>query len=187
MLIFRTKLSRDSAEFKSVSDETVFLPFEIRQKARFVTKANSGKECGIQIERGHILRDGDKLQAEDGTVLEIKAGSETVSTVKETDAKLLARVCYHLGNRHVPLQVEKGWCRFLQDHVLDEMVELLGCSVNHENAPFEPEAGAYSAGGHHHHHDNHRNHHDHHDSGHSHRHSHEHDHHHSHKEGHKHG
>lgn len=150
MLIFQTKINKGSPDSQNIkSSECVYLPFEIRQKARFVAITESGVEVGIQVKRGHILRDGDKLQAEDGTVLEVKAGEEPVSTVKESDEKLLARLCYHLGNRHVQLQVEKGWCRFLQDHVLDEMVELLGATVIHENAPFEPEAGAY-AGGHHH-------------------------------------
>ena len=151
MLIFKIKIPKGSAEFQSIqATESLFLPFEIRQKARFVANTESGAEVGIQVERGHILRDGDKLQARDGTILQIRAGDESVSTVKELDEKLLARICYHLGNRHVQLQVEKGWCRFLRDHVLDEMVELLGATIVHEDAPFEPEAGAYS-GGHQHH------------------------------------
>ncbi len=150
MLLVKDKLDRDASEFdKMIPTQSLSLPFEIRQKARFVAALDSGMQVGLQIDRGHILRDGDKLIASDGTVIHIKAANEAVSTVSTLDQKMFARVCYHLGNRHVPLQVESDWCRYLQDHVLDDMVELLGGDVVHESAPFEPEAGAY-AGGHHH-------------------------------------
>ena len=65
---------------------------------------------------------------------------------------LIARACYHLGNRHVPLQITQYWVRYAHDHVLDAMIRDLGLLVDHEEAPFEPESGAYSGGGHHHHH-----------------------------------
>lgn len=100
-------------------------------------------------------------------IVEVIAADETVSTVRSDDAVLLARACYHLGNRHVPLQVEAGWCRYLHDHVLDDMVRGLGLSVETETAPFQPEPGAYggSSGGHTHGH--------HHAQTHSHEHSHD--------------
>jgi urease accessory protein len=153
MLLAKEKIERDSLEFQqAIVTEHLTLPFEIRQKARFVANLDSGLEIGLQVERGQILRDGDKLRAVDGAVVQINAGDEAVSTVNVIDQKLISRVCYHLGNRHVQLQVEAGWCRYLQDHVLDEMVVLLGAEVTHGEAPFEPEAGAY-AGGHKHHND----------------------------------
>jgi len=157
MLLVKNKIERHSTEFKKAdATQVLSLPFEVRQKARFVATLNSGLEVGLQIERGHILRNGDKLRAVDGTIIQVEAGDEAVSTVNVQDQKLIARVCYHLGNRHVQLQVESGWCRYLQDHVLDEMVELLGAKVMHENAPFEPESGAYSGGHlHAHNHDDH--------------------------------
>jgi len=150
MLLIKEKIDRSQEGFANIhAQQTLSLPFEIRQKARFVAKLESGQDVGLQIERGQILRDGDKLKAVDGTIVQVNAASEPVSTVAIDDQKLLSRVCYHLGNRHVSLQVELGWCRYLKDHVLDDMVDLLGAKVTHENAPFEPEAGAYS-GGHHH-------------------------------------
>ncbi len=153
MLLIKEKIERDSAEFThTVATHWLTLPFDVRQKARFVATLDSGQEVGLQIERGHILRHGDKLTAVDGSVVQINAGDEAVSTVHVKDEKLIARICYHLGNRHVQLQVESGWCRYLQDHVLDEMVELLGGSITHEKAPFEPESGAYAGGHHHGHH-----------------------------------
>ena len=159
MLLIKEKIDRNSMQFENAqATQILTLPFEIRQKARFVAKLDSGQEVGLQIERGNILRDGDKLIAIDGTIVQIKAGDEAVSTVNIKDEKLIARVCYHLGNRHVQLQVEAGWCRYLQDHVLDEMVELLGAKISHENAPFEPEAGAYAGGHGHSHGDSHKSH-----------------------------
>lgn len=126
------------------------LPFEHRQKARLRAELDNGDTVGLQLERGKILRSGDRLKAENGAIIEIIAANETVSTVKTADHVLLSKVCYHLGNRHVPLQISDGWCRYGHDHVLDEMVELLGATVICEQAPFEPEAGAYSGGGHSH-------------------------------------
>ena len=94
----------------------------------------------------------------------VKAAEEQVSTVRCDDSLLLSRICYHLGNRHVPLQIEAGFSRYQHDYVLDEMVVGLGGSVEVELAPFEPEAGAYQSqagAGHHHHHDDHEHSHSH--------------------------
>ena len=82
-------------------------------------------------------------------VVKIAAAAEKVSTASCSDQFLLSRACYHLGNRHVALQIGPGWVRYLEDHVLDEMVNGLGLEVVNEHAQFEPESGAYS--GHHHH------------------------------------
>ena len=81
---------------------------------------------------------------------------ENVSTAAIEDATLFARACYHLGNRHVPLQIGTGFLRFQEDYVLDDMLHGLGVHVQHEQAPFEPENGAYAPGtghGHSHAHD----------------------------------
>jgi urease accessory protein len=80
-------------------------------------------------------------------VIEIDAASETVSTVRSADHRWLARAAYHLGNRHVALQIGEGWLRYSHDHVLDQMLHGLGLAVTVEQASFEPEAGAYHAGG----------------------------------------
>ena len=106
------------------------------------------------LPRGTILRGGDCIRAEDGTTIRVVAADETVSVAYIDDRTLFARACYHLGNRHVPLQIGEGWLRYLHDHVLDDMLKGLGVMVACEQASFEPEAGAY--GGHsvhsHHHH-----------------------------------
>jgi urease accessory protein len=121
----------------------LLLPFELRSRSRFRARLVSGEEVGVQLTRGQILRGGDRLLAEDGRVVEVRAAPESVSTVRASDARLLARTAYHLGNRHVALQVGDGWLRYGHDHVLDDMVRGLGAEITVEQAPFEPEAGAY--------------------------------------------
>jgi urease accessory protein len=100
------------------------------------------------LPRGRLLRGGDHLRADSGLVIRVVAAPEHVSTAFTKDPMLLARVCYHLGNRHVALQIGDTWLRYLHDHVLDDMVEALGLKVFAEAAPFEPEAGAYDSAGH---------------------------------------
>ncbi len=144
------------------------LPFELRQRSRLRARLTSGEEVGLFLERGMVLRGGDLLRAEDGTIVEVVAALETVSTVRESDATRLARAGYHLGNRHVPVQIGAGWLRYGHDHVLDDMVRGLGLTVIVEQAPFEPEAGAYA-----HSHEI-RHEHGHHEQGHHEHHGHEH-------------
>lgn len=124
------------------------LPFELRQKSRLRTALSTGEEVGLTLERGYILRGGDQLMADDGRVVEIVAASERVSVVSSDDPLQLARAAYHLGNRHVSVQIGQGWLRYLHDHVLDDMVRGLGLPVAQETLPFEPEAGAYSGHSH---------------------------------------
>ena len=138
-------------ECTDASSASLTLPFEQRQKSRLRVTLDNGGEAALILERGAILRHGDLLRATNGQIIEVLAACETVSTVRESNALLISRVCYHLGNRHVPLQIGDGWLRYLQDHVLDNMVHSLGLSVEHDEAPFEPEAGAYQNNDRHHH------------------------------------
>ena len=126
----------------------LILPFELRQKSRLRTVLNTGEEVGLNLDRGYILRGGDQLLADDGRVVEIVASPEQVSVVTSSDPLQLARAAYHLGNRHVSVQIGPGWLRYLHDHVLDEMVIGLGLPVAIDTLPFEPEAGAYSGHSH---------------------------------------
>lgn len=137
----------------SPAAEQLVLPFELRQKSRLRARLASGLEVGLFLERGTVLRGGDLLLADDGTVIEVVAARETVSTVHEAGAARLARAGYHLGNRHVPVEIGAGWLRYRHDHVLDDMVRGLGSPVVVEQAPFEPESGAYGAHGHSHSHE----------------------------------
>jgi len=135
------------------STATLTIDLDTRLKSRGQVMLDDGREAGLMLLRGQILRGGELLSTEDGTeVVRIIAAVETVSTVYAVEPLLLARLCYHLGNRHVPLQIEQGWVRYQHDHVLDDMARGLGARVSTEQAPFEPEAGAYQSAPHGHHH-----------------------------------
>ena len=126
------------------------LPFDLRQKSRQRATLESGEEVAIVLPRGEVMRGGDLVVADGGQVIEVVAERESVMHVECDSAQALARVAYHLGNRHVPVQVGDGWLRFSVDTVLEKMVAGLGAKVTTLEAAFEPEAGAYGA---HHRHD----------------------------------
>lgn len=173
MLEIKSKLKIPRTAYKLDVRGQLTLPFESRQKSRLHTKLVSGEEVGLMLPRGEILRGGDLVTASDGRVIEIVAQPEKVLHI---ETKELARIAYHLGNRHVPVQVGENFLRIAEDHVLEEMVKKLGAKVSHVEAPFEPEAGAY-AGGHQHDEMGHggKIHDHHHDHDHDHDHDHVHD------------
>jgi len=168
------------------ASDRLVLPFDQRQKSRLRVTLESGDDAGLLLERGAILRGGDRLRASDGRIIIVEAAPERVMRVTASTPRLLNQAAYHLGNRHVPLQVGDGWLLLEEDHVLEHMILGLGVIVHHELAPFEPEAGAYG-GGHRHAADNddrhghphgHDHNHSHHDHGHNHTHPNRHGHHH---------
>lgn len=122
------------------------LPFELRQKSRQHAKLETGEEVALMLPRGEVLRDRDLVTASDGRVIEIIAAVEKLLHVECHSSRDLARVAYHLGNRHVPVEVGDGYLRISVDHVLEEMLKRLGARVSSIEAAFEPEAGAYAAG-----------------------------------------
>jgi urease accessory protein len=164
--------------------DSICLPFDERKRGRFKTQTITGQEVGIMIDRGEVMRGETLMRCEAGDVYKIIAADEDVTTATTDDAMLFARGCYHLGNRHVPLQVANGWLRYQNDYVLDDMLIQLGLKVIHEPAPFEPENGAYGDHGGHSHGDDDYVHpaigeeknSDSHDHSHEHPHSHTHDH-----------
>jgi len=132
---------------------TLTLDVDSRIKSRLRVTLDDGREAGLMLERGHLLRGGELLADVAGSqVVRVLAAPERVSTVRCDDPHLLARAAYHLGNRHVPLQIEPGLLRYQHDHVLDDMLRGLGLAVDTEQAPFEPEAGAYQSAPHSHSH-----------------------------------
>lgn len=142
MLKFTEKKSKESSEDGPI-ETTVTLPWELRRKSRLKVKLDSGKEAGLLLNRGEILRHRDRLKTHEGYTIEVMAASEMVSTAHAASARQLNLACYHLGNRHIELEIGDNWVRYLHDHVLDEMVKGLGLSINTEMLPFEPETGAY--------------------------------------------
>ena len=147
MLEIKTKLKIPRTAYKLEVRGQLKLPFESRQKSRLKTKLVSGEDVGLILPRGEILRGGDLVTASDGRVIEVVAEAERLLHIESGE---LAKIAYHLGNRHVPVQVGASFLRIAEDHVLEGMVTKLGAKVSRLEAPFEPEAGAY-AGGHHQH------------------------------------
>jgi urease accessory protein len=129
----------------------VTLDFEHRQKHRFLTTLAGGGELAVHLPRGTVLADGDVLETDDGESVLVRAADEDLSVAETPDVLLLTRVAYHLGNRHVALQIEPGRVSYLHDHVLDDLARRLGAEVGFRRAPFSPESGAYGHGGTHRH------------------------------------
>jgi len=149
----------------------VDLPWDTRQKSRFDATDSAGRVLGVFLPRGSVVRGGDVLVAEDGSLIRVQAAAQPVLVVRhctEHGSPLdLMRAAYHLGNRHVQLEVQADRLLFEPDHVLADMLRAMHLIVSDETVPFEPEAGAYGAAGAHGH-------------GHAHEHAHGHDHGHAH-------
>jgi urease accessory protein len=141
-------MPRISQKLPPATPATRFLTLshDKRQKSRALVTFDDGGEAELLLERGSGLREGDRLLLDDGSVVGVRAAAEELSIVSAPDARQLARAAYHLGNRHVALQIEPGRLAYLHDHVLDEMLGGLGLAVTFARAPFEPESGAYGHG-----------------------------------------
>lgn len=164
MIEIRNKLARPvRTAYKITIGDRLVLPFETRQKSRFRATLASGADVGVLLPRGDVLRDGDLVTTSDGRIVEIVAQPESLLDIRCDTPAALTRTAYHLGNRHVPVEVGDGYLRIGDDHVLERMLEAMGTKVSHVTAPFEPEVGAYAGGGHEHgaakihdhHHDDH--------------------------------
>ncbi|EOW7912512.1 urease accessory protein UreE [Escherichia coli] len=133
---------------------SVTLPVDMRVKSRIKVTLNDGRQAGLLLPRGLLLRDGDILSNENGDeFIKVIAADEAVSVVRCADPFMLEKACWHLGNRHVPLQIMPGELRYHHDHVLDDMLRQFGLDVDFAHLPFEPEAGAYASKSHAHNHD----------------------------------
>ncbi|AFY90359.1 MAG: Urease accessory protein UreE [Chroococcidiopsis cubana SAG 39.79] len=131
----------------AVNAFTLVLTAEERTKSRHRFETEEGETVFLRLPRGTVLRDGDMLRSDNGEYLIlVKAKSELVLTVTAATSLDLLRAAYHLGNRHVPLEIGTNYLRLSPDPVLQAMLEHLGVIVIEENAPFQPEVGAY---GHH--------------------------------------
>ena len=193
MKIFNTRLSTpndtQNAQLTEQyqADYYLLLDFDTRQHTRFRAVTASGTAVGIDLPRTGVLKGNDILTNTAGELIQVIAKPQAVTKVTAADNFLLMKGAYHLGNRHVPLmfeQTQSGYALYFEnDHVLAQMLENLGLSIETASVPFEPETGAYQSGhGHAHSHspDNH-SHSDSHGNAHSHSHSHSHENDHSHQ------
>ena len=149
---------------------TVELDWDVRQKSRFAATDSTGRELGIFLPRGTVVRGDDVLVAQDGSLIRVIAAPQAVlviTTCPQHGTPFdLTRAAYHLGNRHVPIELKPAHLKIEPDHVLADMLRAMHLIVTEQNAAFEPEGGAYAQGGQAHGHD--------HAHGHEHDHGHEH-------------
>lgn len=156
---------------------SVELDWDVRQKSRFAATDSQGRELAIFLPRGQAVRGGDVLVAEDGSLIRVLAAPQKVlhitACAEHGTPFDLMRAAYHLGNRHVPIELQPDLLKIEPDHVLADMLRSMHMTVVEANMPFEPEGGAYGGhvtnDGHSHHHHSHADGHDH-----GHAHSHEH-------------
>jgi urease accessory protein len=133
---------------------TLALDWDTRQKSRFDAEDSQGRTLAVFLPRGSVVRGGDVLVAEDGSLVAVQAAPQPVMVVRPCAEHGqpfdLLRAAYHLGNRHVPVDLRADRLQFEPDPVLAEMLRRMHLTVTEEQAGFEPEGGAYQAGGHNH-------------------------------------
>lgn len=130
----------------AVVSHTLSLTAEERTRSNYRFETEAGLVLLLRLKRGMVLRDRDLLQSENGILVRVVAKPEPVLTVTAKNPLELLRAAYHLGNRHVALEITPTYLRLSADSVLQAMLEHLGLEVTAETTPFEPEMGAY---GHH--------------------------------------
>ena len=177
--MIRANFISTKGAWQATPADTIVLDHEGRHRRRVTMTGTRGTEFLLDLPEAVALRGGDALNLEDGRLIEIVAAPEPLAEVRCNDPRQLARVAYHVGNRHAQAEILANRIRIRRDHVLEEMVRGLGAKVAHIEAPFEPDTGAYEAVEEAHAHGHkkhaHKDHaHDHHDHGHDHGHKHEH-------------
>jgi len=134
---------------------TIELDWDVRQKSRFDATDSTGRSLGVFLPRGTVARGGDVLVAEDGSLIRVIAAPQSVLKITHCTQHGtpydLIRAAYHLGNRHVPIELKPDHLKIEPDHVLADMLRAMHLIVHAVEEAFEPENGAYAAGGHHNH------------------------------------
>jgi urease accessory protein len=135
---------------------TVELDWDVRQKSRFDATDSLGRQIGVFLPRGTLVRGGDVLVAEDGSLIRVIAAPQPVLLITHCSAHGtpfdLLRAAYHLGNRHVPIELKPDHLKIEPDHVLAAMLRSMHLIVSEQSTAFEPEGGAYGAQAQHAHH-----------------------------------
>ena len=133
---------------------TLVLDWDLRQKSRFDATDSQGRRIGVFLPRGTVVRGGDVLLTQDGSLLRVQAAAQAVLRITHCPRHGtpfdLIRAAYHLGNRHVPIELQPDHLKIEPDHVLADMLRQMHLIVHEAREPFEPESGAYASSGHHH-------------------------------------
>jgi urease accessory protein len=133
-----------AGSWKAEPVDTVVLDYDDRHRRRIAMKGVRGFEFLLDLPDALMLRTGDALELEDGRLVEVLSAPEPLAEIKAGDTKQLARVAWHLGNRHLPTQILGTKLRIRRDHVIEDMLRGLGADVREIEAPFDPEGGAYA-------------------------------------------
>ena len=135
---------------------SITLDWDVRQKSRFESTDSAGRQVGVFLQRGQVVRGGDVLVGEDGSLVKVQAAPQAVLRITHCTAHGtpfdLTRAAYHLGNRHLPIELQADHLKIEPDHVLADMLRAMHLIVHEVNESFEPENGAYGehGGGHQH-------------------------------------
>ncbi|HYP58672.1 MAG TPA: urease accessory protein UreE [Beijerinckia sp.] len=132
--------------------DTVVLDFDARHRRRIVMQTVHGLFFLLDLAEALVLRNGDALVLEDGCLVEVVAAPEPLTEIRCDKPQDLARIAWHLGNRHLPVEIAGRKLRIRCDHVIEDMLRGLGATLLEIEAPFEPEGGAYAGAGHRHNH-----------------------------------
>jgi urease accessory protein len=136
---------RKAAQWSGETADSVVLNYDDRHRRRMAMTGKHGVAFLLDLPAVTELRGGDALVLEDGRLVDVVAAPEALLEIRCTDAQHLARVAWHLGNRHLPVQLLKDALRIRRDHVIADMALKLGADVTEIEAPFDPERGAYAA------------------------------------------
>jgi urease accessory protein len=140
---------------------SITLPFDDRFRRRIRFRTDQGQDLLLDLEHAERLEDGDGLKLESGGFIEVRAAEEDLLEIQCSSPQALTRVAWHLGNRHLPTEIQGAVLRIRPDHVIEAMARGLGAVCTHIRAPFRPEGGAYAHGASHPGHGHHRHGHDH--------------------------
>ena len=133
-----------AADFAGEADDEIHLDFDHRHRRRLTLVSGSGREFLLDLRSATALADGDALVLDDDSVVIVRASAERVVDVSADSPEHLARIAWHLGNRHLATEIRGDTLRILEDHVIVEMLEGLHATLEHKEAPFQPEGGAYA-------------------------------------------
>ena len=135
-----------AGSWQSAPADRITLGYDERHRRRLRFEAEAGTQFLLDLPRATVLRGGDGLKLEDGRIVLVIAAAEPLLAITAADAQQLARLAWHIGNRHLPAQIASGRILIREDAVIEDMLTGLGATVRHVAEPFTPEPGAYDSG-----------------------------------------
>ncbi|MGO9006226.1 MAG: urease accessory protein UreE [Beijerinckiaceae bacterium] len=144
MVMLRATGIKPSGTFDARPADTIVLDYEARHRRRIALETTHGIEFLLDLPDATVLRSGDALWLDDGRLIEVVAAAEPLVEIRSADPQSLARLAWHLGNRHLPVEILSKSLRIRRDHVIEAMLARLGGRLREIEAPFTPESGAYT-------------------------------------------